>query len=295
MRRMIGAAIQFAIEPMDVRANLEKAEGWIDACVRESKADLVVLPESFTTGFTPRGTASDIWDAVTSIPGPLTDVGVRWARQFGIHLVYPTYERGEERGVVYNSAALIGPDGILGVYRKTHPFPTERLEGGGWTTPGCRPFCVDTPLGRIGIVICYDGDFPELARATTLLGAEVICRPSAFMRTFDHWDLTNRARAYDNHVYWIATNTVGRDESGSFYFGGSMIVHPTAVKLAQARASEEYIWAELDPDPLRKVVPCGSSEQWFDHVEDRNLKSYQGILSEGRCAFEPTKRIPYGR
>ena len=295
MRRMIGAAIQFAIEPMDVRANLEKAEGWIDACVRESKADLVVLPESFTTGFTPRGTASDIWDAVTSIPGPLTDMGVRWARQFGIHLVYPTYERGEERGVVYNSAALIGPDGILGVYRKTHPFPTERLEGGGWTTPGCRPFCVDTPLGRIGIVICYDGDFPELARATTLMGAEIICRPSAFMRTFDHWDLTNRARAYDNHVYWIATNTVGRDESGSFYFGGSMIVHPTAVKLAQARASEEYIWAELDPDPLRKVVPCGSSEQWFDHVEDRNLGSYEGILHEGRCAFEPARRIPYGR
>ena len=78
-------------------------------------------------------------------------------------------------------------------------------------------------------------------------------------------------------------------------FGGSMIVHPTAVKLAQARASEEYIWAELDPDPLRKVVPCGSSEQWFDHVEDRNLGSYEGILHEGRCAFEPARRIPYGR
>ena len=295
MRRMIGAAVQFSLEPMDVRANLEKAEGWIDACVRESRADLVVLPESFTTGFTPRGSAADLWDAVAPIPGPLTDVGIRWAQRFGIHLVFPTYERGEERGVVYNTAALIGPSGLLGIYRKTHPFPTERLEGGGWTTPGSTPFCVDTPLGRIGIVICYDGDFPELARATTLLGAEVICRPSAFMRTFDHWDLTNRARAYDNHVYWIATNTVGRDESGSFYFGGSMIVHPTAVKLAQARASEEYIWAELDPDPLRKVVPCGSSEQWFDHVEDRNLGSYEGILHEGRCAFEPARRIPYGR
>lgn len=147
MRRMIGAAIQFAIEPMDVRANLEKAEGWIDACVRESKADLVVLPESFTTGFTPRGTASDIWDAVTSIPGPLTDVGVRWARQFGIHLVYPTYERGEERGVVYNSAALIGPDGILGVYRKTHPFPTERLEGAAGPPRGAGPSVSTPPWG----------------------------------------------------------------------------------------------------------------------------------------------------
>ena len=168
MRRMIGAAVQFSLEPMDVRANLEKAEGWIDACVRESRADLVVLPESFTTGFTPRGSAADLWDAVAPIPGPLTDVGIRWAQRFGIHLVFPTYERGEGRGVVYNTAALIGPSGLLGIYRKTHPFPTERLEGGGWTTPGSTPFCVDTPLGRIGIVICYDGDFPELARATSI-------------------------------------------------------------------------------------------------------------------------------
>ncbi|MCX7828259.1 MAG: carbon-nitrogen hydrolase family protein [Thermanaerothrix sp.] len=295
MRSFVAAAVQFAVEPMDVKENLLRAEAWVDRCVKESGAELVVLPESFTTGFTPLGDSKDLWDAVSEIPGPLTDRGVEWARKMGIHLVFPTYERGPERVVVYNSAVLIGPSGILGVYRKTHPFPTERLEGGGWTTPGHEPFCVKTELGNIGIVICYDGDFPELARVTTLMGAEVICRPSAFMRTFDHWEITNRARAYDNHVYWVATNSVGRDASGAYFFGGSMIVHPSAMKLAQARASDEYVWARLDPDPIRRVLPNSSGEQWFDHVEDRNLRSYRGILDEGRCPFEPARRIPYGR
>lgn len=295
MRSFVAAAVQFAVEPMNVRENLLRAECMIDRCVKESKAELLVLPESFTTGFTPLGGVEDLWDAVSPIPGPITDRGVEWARKMGVYLVFPTYERGQERGVVYNSAALIGPSGIVGVYRKTHPFPTERLEGGGWTTPGYEPFCAKTELGNIGIVICYDGDFPELARVTTLMGAEVICRPSAFMRTFDHWEVTNRARAYDNHVYWIATNSVGLDASGAYFFGGSMIVHPSAMKLAQARASDEYVWASLDPDPIRRVLPNSSAEQWFDHVEDRNLRSYRGILEEGRCPFEPARRIPYGR
>jgi predicted amidohydrolase len=283
-------------EPMQVQENLRTAEKWVRAAVAESGAELVVLPESCTTGFTPLGSAQDLWNVVAPLPGALTEEPLRWARELGIYIVFPTYERGEKPGVVYNSAAVIGPEGILGIYRKTHPFPTERLrDGEGWTTPGSEPLCVDTPLGKIGVVICYDGDFPELARVTALQGAEIICRPSAFMRTFDHWELTNRARAYDNHVYWIATNSVGRDASGSYFFGGSMIVHPTGQKIAQARAGDEYIWAKLDPDPLRKVLPGTCSEQWFDHVEDRNLSSYAGLLEEGRCPFEPAKRIPYRR
>jgi len=262
---------------------------------RRSGARLLVLPESFTTGFTPKGSRHDLWHAVDTIPGRLSDLGIQWARELDAYLVFPTYERGPTPDVVYNSAALLGPGGLLGVYRKTHPFATERLSAGGWTTPGRESFCATTDIGNIGIVICYDGDFPELARATALKGAEIICRPSAFMRTFDHWELTNRARAYDNHVYWVATNVVGPDASGAYCFGGSMIVHPNGVKLAQARASEEFCWAELDPEPLRTVTPNSSAEQWFDHLEDRNLYAYDGILTAGRSPFEPTRRIPYTR
>ncbi len=296
MKRIVAAAVQFAVKPMAVEENLETAHRLLVECHAKSGAKLFVLPESFTTGFTPVGTKQDLWNAVDTIPGRLTEVGVQWAKELDGYIVFPTYERGETPEIVYNSAALIGPEGLLGVYRKTHPFANERLEGDrGWTTPGRTPFCVETPIGRIGIVICYDGDFPELARATALLGAEIICRPSAFMRTFDHWELTNRARAYDNHVYWVAVNVAGPDASGACCFGGSMIVHPNGVKLAQARGSDESCWAELDPDPIRTVTPNSSSEQWFDHLEDRNLNAYEGILTAGKSAFEPARRIPYRR
>lgn len=295
MKRIVAAAVQFFAEPMAVERNLDRAYELITECHRISQANLIVLPESFTTGFTPKANIEELWNAVDTIPGRLTERGIAWAKEFNAYIVFPTYERGRKHDVVYNSAALLGPEGCLGVYRKTHPFPTERKEVGGWTTPGKKPCCIETPIGRIGITICYDGDFPELARVTALMGAEIICRPSAFMRTYDQWELTNRARAYDNHVYWIASNSVGPDVGGSYFFGSSMIVHPSGTKLAQARACDEYVWAELDPDPIRTVVPNGSTPQWFDHLEDRNISAYCGILRHGRSSFEPARRIPYNR
>ena len=300
MKRFTAAAVQFAPVPLSdpdcVQKNLDRAHAWLCTAKRQSGAELFVLPESFTTGFTPIGTRRELWHAVDAIPGRLTDIGIAWAQELDAHIVFPTYERGDAPDIVYNSAALVGPEGLVGVYRKTHPFASERLfEGKGWTTPGREPFSAETRLGKIGIVICYDGDFPELARVTALRGAEIICRPSAFMRTFDHWELTNRARAYDNHVYWVATNAVGLDASGAYCFGGSMIVHPNGVKLAQARGGEEAVWAELDPNPIRTVTPNSSAEQHFDHLQDRNLSAYADILREGQSAFEPARRVPYAR
>jgi len=292
MESFIAACAQFEILPMKVEENLQNAWNTLKACKDATKAHLIVLPESFTTGFTPIGGLHALWEVAEPIPGRWSDIGERWAKELDTTLCFPVYERGERKGIMYNSALLIGPNGILGHYRKTHPFPTERLAADGWTTRGETPFCVQTPLGNIGIVICYDGDFPELARVTAMKGAEVICRPSAFLRTFDQWELTNRARAYDNHVYWVATNAVGKDASGSHFFGSSMIIHPSGQKLAQARNGNEYIWAALEPDPIKTIYPGSSIPQWFDHIEDRNIRSYDGILENGRAAFDPAKRIP---
>lgn len=295
MERVVAAAIQFEARPMMVEENLKIAKSLISRCKEATGAQLIVLPESFTTGFTPIGGVEALWEAVSTIPGYLSDIAAGWAKEFDTYICFPTYERGGSFPTVYNSAALVGPQGLLGVYRKTHPFPTERLEAGGWTTPGSEPFSVVTRIGRIGIVICYDGDFPELARVTALEGAEIICRPSAFLRTFDHWELTNRARAYDNHVYWIATNLIGSDASGANFFGSSMIVHPSGMKIAQAGGCEEYIYAELDGDPIKKIIPGSNRDQIFDHIQDRNVASYRGILTEGKSPFEPARRIPFRR
>ncbi len=142
------------------------------------------------------------------------------------------------------------------------------------------------------MIICYDGDFPELSRLLAVKGAEIIVRPSALLRSFDIWYITNAARAYDNHVYVVATNSVGPDAGGSYYFGHSMIVNPIAWRLAQARGGEEIIAAKLDPDPLRYVTWGSKSPQIFDHLEDRNLELYEGILKKARSRFELGERIP---
>jgi len=294
MKSFTAAGIQMAVVPNQPQANIEKALRLLEQAVAEYGAQLVVFPESVTTGFTPAMPTEAFHALLDTIPGRLTLPIQEAARKLKVHVVWPTYEAGESKSIIYNSAALITPDGEIGaLYRKTHPFPTERKEGGGWTTPGSDPIVCKTELGNIGLMVCYDGDFPELARVEALAGAEIIVRPSAFLRSFEIWELTNRARAYDNHVYFIAVNAVGSDASGQFYFGHSMIVNPIARKLAQARGTEEILAAPLDPDPLRYLTYGTHSPQWFDHLEDRNLQAYQGILQPGQSAFEPSRRVPY--
>ncbi len=293
MQRFTIACAQFAITPMAVKENVQKAVAWVERTVRETDAQLVVLPETVTTGFSPGCPAEELWDRVDTLPGPMTEPVAEAARGLGIYIVFPTYERGPERGVVYNSAALFGPEGeLLGVYRKTHLFPTERLSGGGWSTPGHEPVVVETPLANIGLTICYDGDFPELYRCEAIRGAEVIVRPAALLRSFEIWETTNRARAYDNHVYIAACNSIGPDAGGNYYFGHSMIVSPIAQTLALARGTEEIISAELDPDPIKYVTYGAPTPMIFDHLEDRNLAAYEGILTPSRSRFEPARRIP---
>lgn len=305
MQPFTAAALQIAPAPgpvdrQRVEANLRNAVTWIQRCVAATGADLVVLPESATTGYAPRLTPEALWDVVSEIPGPVTDPISEVAARLGIHIVWGTYERGPERGIVYNTAAVIGPVGeLLSAYRKTHLYILERRIDGGWVTPGESVTVVDTALARIGTVVCFDGDYPELCRIQAVQGAEVIVRPSAFLRSADIWELTNRARAYDNHTYVIAANAVGGDATGSLYFGNSMIVGPTAAVLARATSQEGWVTAALDPDPLRTISPGSSVPQIFDHLEDRNVALYQRYRRDlesparapfPRVAHEPTDR-----
>lgn len=291
MQRFTAACAQIAVAPMDVAENLHRAVAWTRRAVDESGAQLVVLPETVTTGFTPDVGPEALWDAVDAVPGALWEPLQRVVQDLGVFLAFGSYERGPERGVVYNSAMLLGPDGdFLGVYRKTHLFPLEVVANGGWSTRGTEPVVIHTPLASIGLTICYDGDFPELFRAEALLGAEVILRPSALLRSFEIWDLTNRARAYDNHVYMVACNAVGPDAGNNYYFGHSMIVDPISHKLAQARGTEEVIFAELNPDPIKYITYGAKTPMIFDHLRDRNLEAYRDILRPGRSRFEPAER-----
>jgi predicted amidohydrolase len=278
MRAFTAAAVQLAPVPgpltaASVAANLERCVAAVETCVAGSGAELVVLPESATTGFTPGVSPEELFDLVSAVPGPITGPVQEVARRLGVHVVLGTYSRGPQRPVVSNSAVLIGPDGsVLGTYAKTHPFSGESCAGGGWVTPGDEVCVVETDLGRIGMIICFDGDYPELSRIQAVQGAEVIVRPSALLRSADLWELTNRARAYDNHVYVIGANATGIDPAGVLYFGNSMIVTPTAEVVARAASHECWVSAPLDPRrAMASLTPGSSVPQTFDHLRDRNL------------------------
>ncbi|MFF5257512.1 carbon-nitrogen hydrolase family protein [Actinomadura viridis] len=282
MRPFTAAAVQLAPAPgpltrASVEANIGKATGWTARCVEDSGAELVVLPESVTTGFNPGVGAEELWDLVSQIPGPITEPFQETARELGVHLCFGTYERGPDPGTVHNAAVLAGPDGgVLGVYRKTHPFRVEDVRHGGWVTPGSEVCVVDTDLGRIGMAICFDGDFPELWRIQAVRGAELICRPSALLRSADIWELTCRARAYDEHVYVVGANAVGADPAGTLYFGNSMIVTPIAEVVARAATHEGWVAARLDPaTAMRSLTPGSSVAHGFDHLAERNLDLYE--------------------
>jgi predicted amidohydrolase len=275
----VAAALQVApvagpLGPDAITANVDAALAMARRCVDATGAALVVAPETVTTGFDPGASVGpeQLWDLVAPLPGPLTEPAQKLAAELGIHLAWPTYEAGPERGTVFNSVALIGPTGdVLGVYRKTHIFPGEKR----WVTAGDDVLVVDTGLARLGCIVCFDGDFPELTRIEAGLGAQVVLRPSAFLRSADIWELTTRARAYDNHVYVVAPNAVGVDPGGCVYFGNSLIVGPTAEVLARGTSQPGWVSATLGVDPMAAISPGSSVRQGFDHLVERNLDLYR--------------------
>lgn len=286
MKPFVAAAVQIAPQPgpltaESIKANLANAVDWVTRCVESTGADLVVLPETCTTGFTPGVGAADLWDLVSDVPGHVTEPIQQVAAELGVHVVHASYVRGPERGLVHNAAIFIGPGGdVLGVYRKTHLFAGETVGASGWVTPGDDVVVVDTPFARLGATICFDGDFPELARIQAVLGAEVIVKPSAFLRSADIWELTTRARAYDNHVHVVAANAVGQDPAGVLYFGNSLIVTPVAHVIARGTTHEGWAAARLDPDSFQRMSPGSSQPQLFDHLAARNVELYAKYASE---------------
>lgn len=278
MRRFTAAAVQVApvaapLTPATITTNIEHALAMVRDCVAATGAELVVLPESVTTGFTPGVPADRLWELVSAVPGPMTDPFAALAEELGIYLCVGTYRRDEQPGVVYNSSVLLGRSGeVLGVYDKTHPFCSEIVSGGGWVTPGDTVTVVETDLGRIGMIICFDGDYPELSRIQAVQGAEVILRPSALLRSADIWELTSRARAYDNHVFVVGANATGTDAAGVIYFGNSHVVTPLGHIVAKAASHEGWVSAVLDPnEALASLTPGSNVGQGFDHLRDRNL------------------------
>lgn len=156
------------------------------------KADLVVLPETITA----TGNRVSYEQAAEPIPGPASDYFGKLARQHGLYLVAGLVER--EHHLIYNTAVLMGPDGaLIGKYRKA-ALPRTEIEAG--IAPGADYPVFDTRFGKVGLMICYDGFFPEVARQLSNRGAEVIAFPVAGCNP-----LLAAARACENHVFLVSS------------------------------------------------------------------------------------------
>ncbi len=219
---MVQFSPQAATNWSEVQRNIDTIGDYVDrACDSFPGVDLIVFPEYSTHGFGFDPYASHLKLAST-IPGPETEAFAKKARENGVWLCVSVVEKHEDPTKnPYNSMVIIDPEGKVALsYRKMMPWcPKEP-----WTPGEAMQVC-DGPKGsKLAIALCFDLDYPEVAREAAWKGANVILRPAKYMYPWDHiWNLTNQTRAYENQTYVVAVNHTGQDRSFS-YFGRSMAV-----------------------------------------------------------------------
>jgi N-carbamoylputrescine amidase len=265
-----------------------------ERAVREAAAqgaEVICLQELFNAPYFCKITEAGRFDLAEAIPGPSVERMRKLAEELGVVIVVPIFEK-RGAGVYHNSAAVIDADGtLLGIYRKMH-IPDDPLfhekyyfapgEAGG----GFRIF--DTRFGRIGVLICWDQWYPEAARITALMGAQVLFYPTAIgwhpaekaewgEAQADAWRTIQRGHAIANGVYVAAANRIGHEHEpgtdGIEFFGRSFISDPFGRILAEAGGDPAILIAEVDPARIEEV-----RRNW-PFFRDRRIDAYSPILN----------------
>ncbi len=264
------ACAQYAIREGDRDHNLGRSLHFIRRAV-ERGANLLVLPELANTGCDP-GSYARALELAEELPGgPTVQAWRERAEVSGVCVVGGLLER--EGDTLYNSAVLLAP-GVAGRYRKTHLWNKEKF----LYEPGQELPVFDTPLGRIGVLICYDAWFPEAARTLALKGAQMLCVPS---NAPDDWvpeeqrrggltmlNVHAIAHANANRLFVACANRVGGG-----YLGRSCVVDPTGGVLAHGGPTEEgLVLADVDPSRARSEKRLTDASHALD---DRNPAIYR--------------------
>jgi len=240
----------------------------IEDFVSKNQADLLVLPELCNTGYMFKD-KNELRQLSEEIPqGKTTKEWIRIAKENKAFLVGGLAER--DGSDFFDSSVLVGPNGFIGKYRKTHLFLNEKKI----FTPGGLGFNVfDTDVGKIGLMICFDYMFPEAARTLALKGADIICNPVNLVSPPPKVMTVMRARALENGIYAIAVNRVG-EERGHKFQGGSEIIDPRMEILAFGSPDmEEVKVIEVDVEKARDKMYTKTN----DLLKDRRIEFYKEI------------------
>ncbi|CAI2719640.1 nitrilase-related carbon-nitrogen hydrolase [Nitrospina watsonii] len=249
----------------DIESNLKQVE----LRLKTMNADLVVLPELFTTGYQFRNQA-EARDLAEPIPdGPTTQALVQFSRQFNMHIVAGLAEKDGD--ILYNSAVLTGPEGYIGKYRKAHIFDTEKkiFAAGNLPLP-----VFDIGKARVGIMICFDWRFPETARTLALKGADLIAHPANLVLLTCPQSMITRC--LENRVFAVTADRVGveqriEDETLRF-IGQSQVVDPDGRVIVRASEDgEEDHVVEIDLADARNK----SINPYNDLIADRREDLYK--------------------
>lgn len=234
------ALIQFAPALLQVEANLTLAL----QLMASVDADVYVLPELATSGYTFAHTDEVARCAESPTLGPSVTAFASFARQHNAFVAYGYPERAA--GIFFNSANLVGPSGPLANYRKLHVFGREKLF---FSTGDAPAPVVELPCGKVGLMICFDWYFPELARSLALRGAELLLHPSNLV--LPHCPQAMITRSLENHVFSATCDRVGTETNGDVrheFIGSSQVVTPLGevlVRLARDRAETAVVEIEL--------------------------------------------------
>jgi deaminated glutathione amidase len=242
----------------ELSANLEQAFALIDEAAAAG-ADWIALPETFHL----RARQAQRLAAAETVPGPLSEALAAAAARLGVWLFAGSYdERSSEPDKTWNTSLAFDPAGsLVGAYRKLHLFDVALGDGvssreSARVVAGDAVVTCDTPLGPVGLSICYDLRFPELYRALALRGAIAAFVPSNFSLATgrDHWEPLLRARAIENGQYVIAAATIGGGgERGFVAYGRSSVVDPWGTLIACAPDEVGVTYARIDAARVARV------------------------------------------
>ena len=273
--------VQFKPRWGEVENNLAATSEILSAAAMEG-CEVVVLPEMWPTGY---GDV-DYHTLGAPVPGRYTDFLVRNALRHKIHIVagFPEIANGSE---LYNTSVLVDDEGkIVAKHRKIHLY-TSMGEDKIWV-PGDSYTVADTKLGRVGLLTCYDGDFPESWRATTLMGAQIIFQVNAYESPCeDWWNKFYPSAALQNVVWGVLCNAVGKTagKKPAHFFGRSRIIAPDG----KIEAEAPYVPPEGEAETylLIKTIQAKSRfeearSKFGNFLRDRRPKAYSIITNDIR-------------